>query len=105
MYVNLIDNAKVDAIAEDNAQIFIYNYGPNTHYKLSGRATEVKEDMGVIDYSLNGKQFRQNKIFISGGFRTLFSELKLRETKGYIWKNINGIKQIPLKNLFLNPEK
>lgn len=46
VYVNLIDNAKVDAIAEDNAQIFIYNYGPNTHYKLTGRATEVKKIWG-----------------------------------------------------------
>ncbi|MDV3704719.1 hypothetical protein [Elizabethkingia anophelis] len=61
--------------------------------------------MGVIDYSLNGKQFRQNKIFISGGFRTLFSELKLRETKGYIWKNMNGIKTDPSEKPVFEPRE
>ncbi|MDE5530430.1 hypothetical protein KRE43_12865 [Elizabethkingia meningoseptica] len=61
--------------------------------------------MGVIDYSLNGKQFRQNKIFISGGFRTLFSELKLRETKGYTWKNMNGIKTDPSEKPVFEPRE
>ncbi|OPC34568.1 hypothetical protein [Elizabethkingia miricola] len=61
--------------------------------------------MGIIDYSLNGKQFRKNKIFISGGFRTLFSELKLRETKGYAWKNLNGIKTDPSEKPVFEPRE
>ena len=44
--VDIIDNAKVKVSAEDESSVKIYNYGPNTHYNISGRVTERKSRWG-----------------------------------------------------------
>ena len=46
--------------------------------------------MGV-EYSLNGKEFRHYGVYISGGFHTLVSGLKLQEQKGYVWPEYPGV--------------
>lgn len=61
--------------------------------------------MGRIDYSLNGKKFRDYGIFISGGFRSLFSGLKLRDNTSYVWKNYHGIQSDPYEKPMFAPRE
>lgn len=61
--------------------------------------------MGRIDYSLNGIKFRDYNIFISSGFRSLFSGLKLRDNTSYVWNGYNGAQSDPTEKPMFAPRE